>query len=130
RQACELQPVELDVLPGGELAVAAPEPVRDLADRAELPGAEQPPGQLDPEHERPDLRLVVVEAPPLQPNQILLGHALVPGGDQSRELVEHPERALLALEALDGVPLEDELPTWLCNRHGWATLPKVVQKVK
>ena len=34
RQRAELEPVQLDVLPRGELAVASPELVRDLADRA------------------------------------------------------------------------------------------------
>src|SRR5439155_14265214 len=49
RQRRELQPVELDVLPRGELAVAAAEPVRDRPDRAQLRRAEQAARQLDPE---------------------------------------------------------------------------------
>ena len=77
--------------------------------RAAAPASDAPAGQLDPEHERPDLRLVVVEAPPLQADDVLLGDVGVAGRDQRRQLVEDPERALLALEPLDGVPLEDEL---------------------
>jgi hypothetical protein len=38
--------VELDVLPGRELAVAAAEAVRDLADRAQPAGETRPPGSL------------------------------------------------------------------------------------
>ena len=110
RQRAELEPVQLDVLPRGELAVAASELVRDLADRAQARGRDAPARQLDPEHERPDLRLVVVEAPPLQPHDVLLVDALVAGGDQRGQLVEDPERALVALDPLDRVPLVDELP--------------------
>ena len=37
--------------------------------------------------------------------------------DQRRQLAEDPERALLALEALDRVPLEDQLEAGgLCKR--------------
>jgi hypothetical protein len=102
--------VELDVLPGRELALAATEAVRDLADRPQLWRGHASAGQLDPEHERADLRLVVVEAPPLEPHEILLGDALVAGRDQRRQLAEDPERALVALQPLDGIALVDELP--------------------
>ena len=110
RQRAELEPVQLDVLPRRELAVAAAELVRDLADRAQPLGRDSPARQLDPEHERPDLRLVVVEAPPLQPDDVLLVDALVAGRDQGGQLVEDPERAPVALDPLDRVPLVDELP--------------------
>ncbi len=106
----ELEPVELDVLAGRELAVAAAVEVRGLADRAELGGRELPGRHLHAQHERPDLRLVVVEAPPLEPHDVLLGHALVALRDQRRQLVADAERRLLLLEALDGIALEDELP--------------------
>jgi hypothetical protein len=102
--------VELDVLARGELPVAAAELVRDLADRAQLRRRQVPTRQLDPEHERPDLRLVVVETPPLKPHHVLLRDALVAGCDQCRELVTNPERRLLLLEALDRVALEHEVP--------------------
>src|SRR5205823_1808625 len=99
--------------------------VGDLADRAELRRGEQTAGQLDPEHERPDLRLVVVEAPPLEPDDVLLGHALVAVGDQRRELTEDAERALLLLQPLDRVALEDELPGRVSRRCHGGTLSKV-----
>src|SRR5712692_2796727 len=113
RQLRELQPVELDVLPRRQLAVAAAVAVRDLADRAELRRGQVPARQLDPEHERPDLRLVVVEAPALQSHDVLLGHGLVPGRDESRQLVPDAERVLFLLQPLDRVSLEDQLPSRL-----------------
>ena len=109
-QLRELEPVELDVLPRRELAVALAVEVRDLADRAQLRGRERSRRHLDAQHERPDLRLVVVEAPPLEADDVLLRHALVAGGDQRRQLVADPERRLLLLHALDRVALVDQLP--------------------
>ena len=113
RERAELEPVELHVLPGRELAVAAAEAVRDLADRAQAGRRDAPAGELDPEHERPDLRLVVVEPPPLHPHDVLLGDAVVAGGDQRGKLVQDPERALVALDPLDRVPFVDKLPVRL-----------------
>src|SRR5581483_2627 len=66
----ELEPVKLDALPGGELGVTAAVAVRDLADAAELRRREDPGRDLHAQHERPDLRLVVVEAPPLQAHDV------------------------------------------------------------
>ena len=110
RQLPELQVVQLDVLPRRELAVALAVEVRDLADRAQL-GRRQLAGRdLDAEHERPDLRLVVVEAPPLQADDVLLGDVLVALRYQRGQLVADPERRLLALEPLDRVALENEVP--------------------
>ena len=45
-QLRELEPVELDVLAGRELAVALAVEVRDLADRAQLGGGSWPDGTL------------------------------------------------------------------------------------
>ena len=114
RQRGELEVVELDRLPGRELARPLPVPQRELADRLQLRGSHAARGQLDPEHERPDLRLVVVEAPPLQPDEVFLGHLLVARRDQRGELAEHPERALLALDPLDRVALQHELERRRC----------------
>ena len=108
-QRLQLEIVELHVLPRRQLAFAAAVHVRDLADRAELRRREDPARNLHAQHERPDLRLVVVEPPPLEPDDVLLGDLLVPGSDQRGQLVEHPERALLPLQALDGVPLENKV---------------------
>src|SRR5439155_21062962 len=99
----------LHVLARRQLAGAAPVHVRDLPDRAQLRGGDDAARDLHAQHERPDLRLVVVKAPPLQPDDVLLVDLLVAGGDQRGQLVEDPERALVALQALDGVPFEDEL---------------------
>jgi hypothetical protein len=101
--------VELDRLPRRQLARALPVLQGQLADGPQLLGGHPARGQLDPQHERPDLRLVVVEAPPLQADEILLGHLLVAGGDQRGQLAEHPERVLLALDPLHRVALEHEL---------------------
>ncbi len=110
RQGGELEPVKLHVLARRQLPVAAPVPIRDLADRPQPFRGDPPAGELDPEHERPDLRLVVVEPPPLEPDEVLLLHPLVPGGDQRGQLAEDAERALVALDPLDRVALVDELP--------------------
>ena len=109
RQRAELEVVQLDRLAGRQLTRSAAVLVRELADRAQLLGRDPARRQLDPEHERPDLRLVVVGAPPLEPDEILLLDVGVPGRDQRGELVEHRERALLALQSLDRIPLEHEL---------------------
>jgi len=125
----ELEPVELDVLTRRELAVAASEPVRDLPDRTQLRGGEVPARKLHAQHERPDLRLVVVEPPPLEADDVLLGDALVARGDERGQLVANPERCLLPLQALDRVALEHQLPVRLRFRgrrprgvrcHGWS----------
>ena len=137
RQRSELDPVQLDVLSGRQLAVAAAERVRDLPERAQAGRRDAAARELDPEHERPDLRLVVVEAPPLQPHHVLLRHLLVAGSDEGGQLVEDPERALVALDALDGIALVDELPVrfrsgspgaWRGGHPG--TLPTQLYKVK
>jgi hypothetical protein len=52
----------------------------------------------------------VVEAPPLKPDDVFLGHVLVALRDQGRQLLADPERRLLLLQALDRVALENELP--------------------
>ena len=105
--------VELHVLTCRELADAAAVAIRDLADRAQLRGLDEAGRQLDAQHERADLRLVVVEAPPLEAHDVLLGHRLVARGDQRRELVADAERRLVALDALDGIALVDEVPVGL-----------------
>ena len=106
----ELEPVQLDALPRRQLGVAAAVAVRDLADRAQLRRREDPARDLHAQHERPDLRLVVVEAPPLEADDVLLGHPLVAGRDQRRQLLADAERRLVALDPLDGVALVDGLP--------------------
>ena len=110
RELGELEPVQLDALPRRQLGVAAAVPVGDLADRMQLAGAEDPTRDLHAQHERPDLRLVVVEAPPLEADDVLLRDALVALRDQRRQLLADAERRLVALQALDRVALVDELP--------------------
>jgi hypothetical protein len=109
RKRGEREVVELDRLPGRQLAGALAVLVGELADGAELRRGDATGGQLDPQHERADLRLVVVEAPPLHADDVLLGDVRVARRDQRGELAEDPERALLALQPLDGVALEDQL---------------------
>ena len=109
RQRAELEVVQLDRLAGRQLSRSAAVLVRELTDRAQLRGCDPAGGQLDPKHERPDLRLVVVEAPPLEPDEVLFLDVGVPRGDQCRQLAHHRERALLPLQPLDRVALEHEL---------------------
>ncbi len=105
--------MQLDVLTCRKLADAAAVAVRDLADRAQLRRLDEPGRQLDAQHERADLGLVVVQPPPLEAHDVLLGHRLVAGGDQRGQLVADAERRLVPLDALDGVALEDEVPIGL-----------------
>jgi hypothetical protein len=109
RQRGQPQVMELDVLARRQLGLTLPVVEREAPDGPELRSGQPPGGELDPQHEGPDLRLVVVEAPPLEPDDILLCDVGVAGRDQRGQLLEHPERPLLALEALDRVPLEHEL---------------------
>ena len=112
-QAVQCQMVELHVLASRKLADTAAVAVRDLADRAQLRGLDEAGRQLHAQHERADLGLVVVEAPPLEADDVLLRHGLVAGGDQCRQLVADAERCLVALDALDGIALVDEVPVGL-----------------
>jgi hypothetical protein len=112
-QAVQSQMVELHVLACRKLADALAVADRDLADRAQPLRLDEAGRQLDAQHERADLRLVVVEAPPLEPHDVFLGHRLVARGDQRRELVADAEGRLVALDALDGVALVDEVPVGL-----------------
>ena len=112
-QAVQSQMVELHVLTCRELADTLAVADRDLADRTQLGRLDEAGGQLDAQHERADLRLVVVEAPPLEAHDVFLGHRLVARGDQRRELVADAEGRLVALDALDGVALVDEVPVGL-----------------
>ena len=104
RQVAELEPVELDVLPGGELAVFAAELHGDLPDRAELGWGQEAARRLHPQHEEPGFRLVVVQAVPFEPHQVLLRDRLVAPGREERQLVQDVERRFLELEPLDRVP--------------------------
>ena len=108
-QGAELEVMKLDRLARRQLARAAAVLVRELADRPQLLRRDAAGGKLDPEHEGADLRLVVVEAPPLEPDEVLLLDVGIAGRDQGGQLGQHRERALRPLQALDRVPLEDEL---------------------
>ena len=118
-QALQGQVVQLDVLACRELADTTAEAIRDLADRAQLRGLDEARRQLHAQHERADLGLVVVEPPPLEADDVLLGHRLVAGRDQRRQLVADGERGLVALDALDGIALEDEVPIGLGSLSFW-----------
>ena len=79
--------------------------VRDLADRAQLCRRQDPGRDLDAQHERADLRLVVVEAPPLEADDVLLGDALVALAISAGSSSRIPSGCLFALQALDGFRL-------------------------
>ena len=123
-QALQGQVVQLHVLTCRKLADTLAEAVRDLADRAQLGRLDEPGRQLDAQHERADLGLVVVQPPPLEAHDVLLGDRLVAGGYQRRQLVADAEWSLVALDALDGIALEDEVPIGLgsfsARSHGRA----------
>ncbi len=104
-QRRELEPVQLDALARRQLCVAPAVAVRDLADGAQLGRREDAVRDLHAQHERADLGLVVVEAPPLEADDVLLRKRLVTAGDQRRQLVPDRERRLVELDPLDGIPL-------------------------
>ena len=122
--------MQLDALPGRQLGAPTAVAVRDLADRTELRRREDPARDLHAQHERPDLRLVVVEAPPLEPHDVLLGHGFVAGGDQRRQLLADAERCLLELQALDGIPLENKLPVGIGTRANGHPAPGYLRNYK
>jgi hypothetical protein len=102
--------VELDVLASGELREALAVLDGNLADRPQALGWEEPAGNLDAEHEAPHLRLVVVHAVPLQPDDVLLGDVEVMLPAERIELVEDEDWGLLLFHPLDGVAFEDLFP--------------------
>src|SRR5262249_14323877 len=61
-------------------------------------------------HERAHLGLVVVEAPPLEAEDVVLGHLLVRRRHEPRQLVDDVEGEELVLDALDDVVASDVGP--------------------
>jgi hypothetical protein len=110
RQAGELQPVKLEVLPRRQLAVAAAEALRDPAEDPQLGRREKAAGQFHPHHEVPELRLVVVQAVPLHAHEVLFGYRFVAGLDHGRQIVNDGEAALLVLQPLHEIALVNQVP--------------------
>src|SRR5439155_8231655 len=122
RERRQLEVVELDRLARRELALAAAVLVGELADRAQLLAGDAAGRELDAEHEGPDLGLVVVQPPPLEPDDVLLGDVRVARSDQVGQLVDDSERRLLELQALDRVALQHEVARGRigeCGATGW-----------
>jgi hypothetical protein len=113
RHVRQVDEVDLDVLPRRELGRTLAEPHRDLADRPQRLGSQHARGDLDAEHERPDLGLVVVQPVPLQPDELLLGDVEVVRRGELGEVVQRVDRGAFELEALDRVALEDLVPRGL-----------------
>ena len=97
RDVPQLGPVELQVLPGREMAVAAVVLLRDVGELAQLPRAQGAVGDGDPQHVGVELQIEAV----LQPQRLELVLA---------QLARQP--ALDLVGELRG-PLQDELPVEL-----------------
>ncbi len=136
RHVREPNEVQLDVLPGRQLGRPLAVPLRDRPDRPQPRGRQHTRGDLDPEHERPDLGLVVVQPVPLQPDELLLGDVEVVGRGQRRQILQRIHRGTVPLQPLDRVALEDLVPRGLgpkrtafaapvfpVLRHRWCTPP-------
>ena len=67
RRVLDADPAQLDVLAGGEVRLAAPELVGDVADRRQLLGGQQPVGDAHAQHEEAGRGLAVEQAVPLEP---------------------------------------------------------------
>src|SRR5690606_25356106 len=77
-------------------------------------------GNFDANHEGPDLRLIVGQAPPVEPNDILFRNRLVTARDHLGKFLDDIERELLLLHALDRIALEHKIPSRL-NRFARST---------
>ena len=117
-QRAQLQPVQLDVLAGRQLGVVAAELDRQLAEGAVLRRGHDAAGGLDAQHEVADLGLVLVQAVPLEAHHVLFGDVEIVALSQLFQLIDDLERELLTLQALDVVPLEDEVPVWCGTGSG------------
>ena len=82
RHLVELDPVELDVLPGGEVAVAAVVAARDMREHAHLLGRQRAVGNGDPQHVGVELQIDAVHQP--QRLELVLGQL---AGQPPRHLV-------------------------------------------
>ena len=103
----QLEPVELDVLSGGDLGIVPAQLDRQPCDGAKLRRRQQSAGRLDPQHEEPGLGLVVVQPVPLEPDDVFLRHGFVAPSGENRQLGQDVERELLDLEPFDRVPPQD-----------------------
>ena len=106
----DLQPVQLHVLARRKLGVVAPELLRQLADGTVLGRRQDAAGHFDAQHEVADLRLVLVQAVPLEAHHVLFGDVEVVPLAELVDLVDDLQRELVTLQALDVVALEDQVP--------------------
>src|SRR5581483_2427553 len=123
----ETNPVQLDPLAGRELGGVSTVGARDPAQGPELRGVHEAARNLDAHHEGADLGLVVGQAPPVQADDVLLGHRLVPSLDQPGKLVANVERKPFALQTLDRVAPEHQVPvrfrSWGCDAASAGHVP-------
>lgn len=98
------EPVELDVLAGGDVAEAAGVLLGDEGDFAELRGGEEAVGDADAEHEVAiAVGLLLIEAEPAEADEVLIGD----GGEAffriTGDIIPDGEAVLLAFEGFDFV---------------------------
>src|SRR5262245_51978816 len=96
----QLEPMKLNVLASSDLGVLAAQLDREPSDRAQFGRGQQSAGRLDPQHEEASLGLVVVQAVPLEPDDVFLRNGFVAPGGEERELGQDVERKFLDLESL------------------------------
>ena len=103
----DLDPAQLDVLPGGDIRLTPPAAIRDLADRCHLLARQDAVGHAQAQHEVAGGRLAVEEPVPLQPFEVVGGYRGVAFACVAKEVGEHIEPVLRLLQYLDLV----------CHRH-------------
>ena len=90
RQILELDPVELDVLPRGEMPVVAVVAAADMGEHAQLVGRQRPVGNRDPRHVGVELQIDAVHQP--QRLELVLGEL---AGQAAADLVAEFRDALV-----------------------------------
>src|SRR5439155_21633382 len=80
---------------------------------------------LHPEHERAELRLVVVQPVPLEAHDVLLRDVQVVTPGQLRDLMDDPDRCLLLLQTLDRVLGQDLVPRRLFGQGSPGPRPEL-----
>ena len=103
----DLDPAQLDVLPGGDIRLTPPAAIRNLADRCHLLARQDAVGHAQAQHEVAGGRLAVEEPVPLQPFEVVGVYRGVPFTRVAKEVGEHIEPVLRLLQYFDLV----------CHRH-------------
>ncbi len=97
----DAHPVELDVLPGGDVAESAAVVVGQSADLAKLSGCQPPAGQFDAPHEVAVVGFLPVDAVPAHAEQVIFGNGGVASLCVPEDVVPDAQGIPFVLDLLD-----------------------------